>query len=73
MSDKSNLVFIGYTNGHQLLNAKPENGSEGYFYGDTDDDSYIPIYMLREHTHRIETTSSMEVTLEMIEPKKVKS
>ena len=70
---KSDLIFVGYTNGYQILNAKPENGGEGSIYSDTAGDSYIPIYMLRSHAHRIETTSDMNITLDMIEEKEAES
>lgn len=48
------LVHVGFTNGDQITYAKTEEGS---FYPDTAGDCYIPIYMLKSHEHRIETTS----------------
>lgn len=48
------LVHVGFTNGDQITYAKTE---EGAFYPDTDGDCYIPLYMLKSHEHRIETTS----------------
>lgn len=49
------LVFVGYTNGSQIHYVK--EGDEGAFYADTEGDCYIPLYMLKAHLHRIETTS----------------
>ena len=57
------LIFVGYTNGHQILYGAKD---EGVFYKDTDNDCYIPLYMLKTHWHRIQSTSGMRVTLEMI-------
>lgn len=48
------LLHVGFTNGAQIKYAKDE---EGAFYPDTDGDCYIPLYMLKSHEHRIETTS----------------
>lgn len=48
------LLHVGFTNGAQIKYAKDE---EGAFYHDTDGDCYIPLYMLKSHEHRIETTS----------------
>ncbi len=48
------LMHVGFTNGAQIKYAKDE---EGAFYPDTDGDCYIPLYMLKSHEHRIETTS----------------
>ncbi len=48
------LLHVGFTNGDQVKYAKVE---EGAFYPDTEGDCYIPLYMLKSHEHRIETTS----------------
>ena len=48
------LLHVGFTNGSQIKYAKVE---EGAFYPDTSGDCYIPLYMLKSHEHRIETTS----------------
>lgn len=48
------LVHVGFTNGDQITYAKTEEGS---FYPDTKGCCYIPLYMLKSHEHRIETTS----------------
>jgi|GEM_PF-2982209 len=48
------LLHVGFTNGYQVKYAKTE---EGTFYPDTCGDCYIPLYMLKSHEHRIETTS----------------
>ena len=48
------LLHVGFTNGTQVKYAKDE---EGAFYPDTDGDCYIPLYMLKSHEHRVETTS----------------
>lgn len=60
------LVFVGYTNGAQILYANDEKqGGEGAFYKTTDHDCWIPLYMLKTHTHRIENQVT-NVTLETI-------
>lgn len=48
------LIHVGFTNGDQVKYAKAEEGS---FYPDTSGNCYIPLYMLKSHEHRIETTS----------------
>jgi hypothetical protein len=48
------LIHVGFTNGDQVKCAKVE---EGAFYPDTSGNCYIPLYMLKSHEHRIETTS----------------
>ena len=60
------LIFVGYTNGHQVLYATEQHGGEGTFYSDTDNDCYIPLYMLKTHAHRLENTTNGAVTLERI-------
>ena len=48
---ESKNVFVGYTNGYQIHCAKE---SEGFFYPNTDNECYIPLYMLAIHEHRLE-------------------
>ena len=62
---KEDLSFVGFTNGSQISYANAEEG-EGCFYFNSDNDCYIPLYMLKAHLHRIETTSNGEVTAETI-------
>jgi hypothetical protein len=57
------LIFVGYTNGYQILYAAEEAGT---FYSDTDNDCWIPLYMMKRHAHRLETTSNMVVNLEKL-------
>jgi len=52
---KHRNVLIGYTNGNQIEYAKK---SSGVFYSDTKGTCYIPVYMLKIHEHRIETTKA---------------
>ena len=61
------IVFVGYTNGAQILYASDVNeGGEGAFYRDTENDCCIPLYMLKTHWHRLESTTDGAVTLERI-------
>ena len=46
------LIHVGYTNGNQIYYAK--NDESGSFYPDTENECYIPLYMLEVHLHRIE-------------------
>ena len=67
-NNDSNLRFIGYTNGAQLLYAaKESNGGEGSFYRTSDQNCIIPLYMLKTHDYRIETTTDGEVCALMLE------
>lgn len=63
------LIFVGYTNGYQILYAAEEEG--GTFHPDADGDCYIPLYMMKRHAHRLETTSDMSVTLEKLKAARV--
>ena len=60
------LVHVGFTNGDQVNYAKVEEGS---FYPDTSGDCYIPLYMLKSHEHRIETTSIEQLRKEQANEK----
>lgn len=60
------LVLVGYTNGAQILYASEVSEGQGAFYRDTEHDCCIPLYMLRSHWHRLESTTNGEVTLERI-------
>jgi hypothetical protein len=60
---RDELVFVGYTNGDQILYGAQDEGS---FYNSTENECFIPLYMLKRHWHRIESTSNMRVTLDMV-------
>nr|WP_136252915.1 hypothetical protein [Ningiella ruwaisensis] len=45
------LFFVGYTNPNQIEYAKED---EGTFYSNTDNNCYIPLFMLNVHKHRLE-------------------
>lgn len=59
---KEDLCFVGFTNGRQISYANEDNGGEGAFYFNTENECYIPLYMLKTHLHRIESTSDGDVT-----------
>lgn len=61
------LIFVGYTNGAQILYANDiKSGGEGAFFRDTEHNCIIPLYMLKTHWHRLESTTNGSVTLDMI-------
>lgn len=60
------LIFVGYTNGYHINYATDREIGEGSFYYDTLGDCFIPLYMLKTHAHRIETTSDMNFSLEKL-------
>lgn len=61
------LIFVGYTNGAQVLYANDATyGGEGTFYKNTDHDCLIPLYMLKNHCHRLESTTDGEVTIDLL-------
>ena len=60
------LIFVGYTNGDQIRYVSESREERGLFFGSTDGDCYIPLYMLKNHAHRIETTSLTGATIETI-------
>lgn len=59
-------IFVGYTNGYQILYANEVGEGEGAFYSNTDNESWIPLYMLARHAHRLESTTNGEVTLDKV-------
>lgn len=61
---KEDICFVGFTNGSQISYANEDNGGEGAFYFNTENECYIPLYMLKTHLHRIESTSGGNVTAE---------
>lgn len=61
------LIFVGYTNGYQILYASE---SEGLFYNNTENECYIPLYMLRVHEHRLQNTTEGNVTLDKVKTKR---
>ena len=64
-SNLNNETFhVGFTNGANLK-LLHEIGY-GAMYSDTKQNCYIPIYMLRSHLHRLETTSNGSVKSEDI-------
>lgn len=50
MTEQNKLIHVGYTNQYQVGYAKDDQGA---FYPDTDNDCYIPLYMLATHVHRL--------------------
>ena len=60
------LAFVGYTNGYQIYYAATEPDCGGNFYQNSDNDTVIPLYMLENHWHRLESTTKGEVTLDTI-------
>lgn len=57
------LFFVGYTNGAQVLYASEEEGS---FYKDTENECYIPLYMLKTHEHRLSGSLTNGLNFEKI-------
>ncbi len=50
------LIFVGYTNGAQVLYANKEQyGGQGAFFKTSEHECYIPLYMLKKHVHRLES------------------
>ena len=68
MSDiHDELVFVGYTSG---ANIKLLHETDyGAMYSDTKVNCYIPLYMLKSHLHRIETTGGDKITTAKLENK----
>ena len=62
---KEDLCFLGFTNGDQISHGNESSG-EGAFYFDSENNCHIPIYMLKAHLHRIETTSNGRVTAKSV-------
>lgn len=63
MKDQNELFFVGYTNGAQVLSASEDEGS---FYSDTENECFIPLYMLKTHEHRLEGSLTSGLNFEKI-------
>lgn len=50
MSEERRLIHVGYTNPHQIKYAKKDSGA---FYPDIENECHIPLYMLKNHEHRL--------------------
>lgn len=48
--EASEIIHVGFTNPAQIGYAKDESG---FFYPDTDNQCYIPLYMLKRHLNRM--------------------
>lgn len=46
------LIHVGFTNGHQVTYVT-EQKLDGSFYPDSDNECYVPLYMLNIHSHRV--------------------
>lgn len=46
------LIHVGFTNEHQVTYVT-EQKEDGAFYPDSDNECYIPLYMLNVHSHRV--------------------
>lgn len=66
MTDQSDLILIGYTNGDQIMYAAEEETAEGSFYRDSENNCLMPVYILKAHENRIRTTSIGEITLDEV-------
>ena len=69
MSNKdlhSELIFVGYTNGDQISYANEGEKGEGLLFGNSDNNCHIPLYMIKVHAHRIQTTSITGFNLEKL-------
>jgi hypothetical protein len=53
------LIHVGYTNPYQIEYAKEDQG-EGAFYSDTENDCWIPLFMLRTHLRRLTASGKGE-------------
>jgi len=64
--DMSELIHVGFTNNYQISYAKED---EGGFYNNNDQESYIPLYMLKVHEHRavISGANNDDDQIEMLE------
>jgi len=68
--DMSGLIHVGFTNKYQLDYA---NEAEGAFYADSDNECYIPLYMLKAHSMRapdsvvVETHEAMVLRVKELE------
>lgn len=50
--EQRKLIHVGFTNEHQVTSVT-EQQLDGYFYPNSDNECYIPLYMLNIHAHRV--------------------
>lgn len=60
----NDICFVGFTNGANIKLLKDTD--YGAMYSNTNQNCYIPLYMLRSHLDRIELTSNGSITAESI-------
>ena len=60
------ICFVGFTNGDQIKYGLTDKDG-GSFYPDTGHDCLIPLYMLKTHWHRIESTSKTGFSFDHME------
>ena len=65
-SDHQGLFFIGYTNPCQLVHVCDDVEPSGSFYPNTDEDTLIPLYMLKCHENRLLNLTDGDLSLEKL-------
>lgn len=76
MSNKDSsgeLIFVGYTNGDQILYANEGAEGSGLFFSNSDGNCYVPLYILKTHAHRIRSTSIKGFSSEKLKEMRAKS
>jgi len=60
------LVFIGYTNPFQIVHSCDKVEPSGSFYPNTDENTTIPLFMLRCHENRLLNLTDGDLSIEKI-------
>ena len=63
VSQDAGLFFVGYTNPHQLVYSCDKVEPSGSFYPDTEEDTTIPLFMLKCHEHRLLNLTNGDLSL----------
>ena len=57
------LFFVGYTNPYQLVHSCDKVEPSGSFYPTTEEDTTIPLFMLKCHEHRLLNITDGDLSL----------
>lgn len=66
ISQEAGLFFVGYTNPYQLVHACGKDEPSGSFYPTTEEDTTIPLFMLKCHERRLLALTDNDLSLEKL-------
>lgn len=65
-TNNDDLFFVGYTNPYQIVHSCDKVEPSGSFYPNTDEETTIPLFMLKCHEHRLLNLTDGDLSLQKI-------